>query len=189
MYSQAEQQQLKDIAKQSVLTGLESQHPIKLKLSDYPDSLQIKRATFVTLNIRHQLRGCIGSLSPRRALVEDIAHNAYAAAFSDPRFPALRQQEYDQLEYSISILSNTHPMQFESEQDLLAQIRPGIDGLVLKDNSPETGGNRQGTFLPSVWEQLTQPEEFLQHLKQKAGLPADYWSDTLQISRYTVDYF
>ncbi len=183
MYSESEQQQLKAIAKQSIMMGLEHQHPIKLNLSDYPESLQEKRATFVTLNINHQLRGCIGSLSPHRVLVDDIAENAYSAAFSDPRFPALQRQEYEQLEYHISILSDTHPMQFESEQDLLVQIRPGIDGLVLQDK------NRQGTFLPSVWEQLPQPEDFLQHLKQKAGLPIDYWSSTLQVSRYTVDYF
>lgn len=182
-YSQAEQQLLLDIAKNSILTGLEQQHPLEVTLSDYSEQLQQKRATFVTLTLHHELRGCIGSLSPHRALVDDIAHNAYAAAFSDPRFPALSQQEYEQLEYHISILSDTSPMQFDTEQALLAQIRPGIDGLVLSDK------NRQGTFLPSVWEQLPEPEEFLRHLKRKAGLPADYWSDTLQVSRYTVDYF
>lgn len=182
-YSPAEQELLLDIAKNSILTGLQQQHPLAVTLSDYSEHLQKKRATFVTLTINHELRGCIGSLSPQRALVDDIAHNAYAAAFSDPRFPALSPQEYEQLEYHISILSDTSPMQFDTEQALLAQIRPGVDGLVLSDK------NRQGTFLPSVWEQLPEPEEFLQHLKRKAGLPADYWSDTLQVSRYTVDYF
>ncbi len=183
MYSQTEQQLLQSIAKQSILTGLEQQCPLKVIVSDYPAHLLEKRATFVTLNINKQLRGCIGTLSPHRALVEDIAYNAYAAAFQDPRFPDLMQQEYDQLEYHISILSDTSPMEFDSEQALLTQIRPGIDGLVLKDK------NRQGTFLPSVWEQLPQAEEFLSHLKQKAGLPANYWSDTLQVDRYTVESF
>ncbi len=188
MYSLAEQQLLQTIAKESILTGLEQGSPLAVTVSDYAEHLQEKRATFVTLklpaaNNNDALRGCIGSLTPYRALVEDIAHNAYAAAFSDPRFPALEQQEYKQLKYHISILSDTTPMQFDSEQALLAQIRPGIDGLVLQDN------NRQGTFLPSVWEQLAEPEEFLRHLKRKAGLPADYWSPTLQVSRYTVESF
>ena len=188
MYSQAEQQLLQNIAQASILTGLTKQHPLELTLSDYSEHLLEKRATFVTLklpasNQTDDLRGCIGTLNPHRALVEDIAHNAYAAAFQDPRFPALSQQEYEQLKYHISILSDTSPMQFDSEQSLLAQIRPGIDGLVLSDKS------RQGTFLPSVWEQLPETEAFLRHLKQKAGLPADYWSNSLKVSRYTVESF
>ena len=183
MYSQAEQQMLKSIAKQSVLTGLEQQHPLEVNVSEYSEALQKEQATFVTLNIGDNLRGCIGTLSPHQALVESVAYNAYAAAFQDPRFPALSPQEYEQLKYHLSILSDTSPMQFDSEQSLLTQIRPGIDGLVLKDK------NRQGTFLPSVWEQLPEPEAFLQHLKNKAGLPSDYWSNTLQVSRYTVESF
>lgn len=188
MYSPAEQQQLREIAKQSILTGLEHQHSMEVNLADYSEHLQEKRASFVTLNLptkkgSHELRGCIGTLNPYRALAEDIAQNAYAAAFSDPRFPALNQSEYERLEYHISVLSDTKPMQFDSEHALLAQMRPGIDGLILSDQ------NRRGTFLPSVWEQLPEAEDFLQHLKQKAGLPADHWSDTLQVSRYTVDGF
>jgi len=183
MYSPAEQQTLHAIARQSIQTGLAEQHPLVITLADYSEPLQQKRATFVTLNINKQLRGCIGTLSPYRALADDIAHNAYAAAFSDPRFPALSQAEFTLLDYHLSILSDTSPMTFNSEADLLAQIRPGIDGLVLSEN------NQQGTFLPSVWEQLATAQEFLQHLKRKAGLPADYWSDSLKVSRYTVESF
>ncbi|MDX2507211.1 MAG: AmmeMemoRadiSam system protein A [Gammaproteobacteria bacterium] len=181
MYTQAEREILQSVAKESILSGLQHQHPLRVNIPDYPENLQQQRASFVTLNINHQLRGCIGSLSPNRSLVEDIAHNAYAAAFSDPRFPALGEKEYDQLEYHISILSATSPMHFDSEQDLLSQIRPGIDGLILQDQG------RRGTFLPSVWEQLPNAEEFLSHLKQKAGLAANHWSDTVQVSRYTVE--
>ncbi|MCU7939540.1 MAG: AmmeMemoRadiSam system protein A [gamma proteobacterium symbiont of Bathyaustriella thionipta] len=183
MYSQEEQQILHDIAQKSIQTGLTQQHPLAVTLNDYAEHLQQKRATFVTLNINKQLRGCIGTLKPFRALVDDISHNAYAAAFSDPRFPALRQAEFSQLDYHLSILSDTSPMAFNSEADLLTQIRPGIDGLVLSDQ------NQQGTFLPSVWEQLPTAEEFLQQLKRKAGFPADYWSDSLSIRRYTVESF
>lgn len=183
MYSQTEREILLLIAKKSISSGLEHQQPLSLNILDYPESLQERRASFVTLKVADNLRGCIGTLSPYRALVDDIAHNAYAAAFSDPRFPALSKHEYEQLEYHISILSDTSPMQFDSEQDLLAQIQPEIDGLVLEDQG------KRGTFLPSVWEQLPEAEEFLRHLKIKAGLSAQHWTDTIQVSRYTVESF
>ena len=182
-YNAEERQLLHEIARKSVHSGLQQKQPLQLTLADYPAHLQAQRASFVTLNINHNLRGCIGSLVPHRPLVEDIAQNAYAAAFSDPRFPPLSQPELKQLDYHISVLSETSDMQFTSEADLLAQIRPGIDGLILSDQ------HHQGTFLPSVWEQLPEAEVFLSHLKQKAGLPADYWSDTLQMKRYTVESF
>jgi uncharacterized protein len=183
MYSLTEQETLQSITKESILNGLERQQPLIVDICDYSEHLQQRRASFVTLNIDHNLRGCIGTLSAYRALVDDIAHNAYAAAFSDPRFPALRQREFEQLDYHLSILSDTSPITFSSEQDLLRQIRPKIDGLVLQEK------DRRSTFLPSVWEQLPQTTTFLSHLKQKAGLPTDYWSDTIQISRYTVESF
>jgi AmmeMemoRadiSam system protein A len=113
--------------------------------------------------------------------VEDVADNAYAAAFRDPRFPTLTQDEYPMLQYHISVLNPPEPMTFTSEDDLLKQIRPNIDGLVLSDKG------MRGTFLPSVWESLPTAEQFLSHLKQKAGLPADYWSDTVKVERYTVE--
>lgn len=181
MYSQTERELLNDVAKASILNGLENHLPLTVDISEYPQALQEKRASFVTLNIHHNLRGCIGTLSPYRALVEDIAHNAHAAAFSDPRFPALSEHEFPLLAYHLSVLSDTSPMAFASEPDLLAQIRPGIDGLILSDKG------QRGTFLPSVWEQLPEPEMFLQHLKLKAGLPGNYWSDSLEVSRYTVE--
>ncbi len=183
MHTKDEQQILHSIARKSVQNGLIQQQPLAVTISDYSTALQQKRATFVTLNINKTLRGCIGTLTPYRALVDDIAHNAWAAAFSDPRFPALSEAEFVRLDYHLSILSDTTAMQFSSEADLLAQIRPGIDGLVLSD------GYYKGTFLPSVWEQLPTVTEFLQQLKRKAGLAADHWSDTLQVSRYTVESF
>ncbi len=183
MLSDGDRKVLKEVACRSVLSGLEHHRPLDVDIGEYSDSLRQKRATFVTLNIDGNLRGCIGTLEAYRPLVVDIAHNAYAAAFSDPRFPPLGPAEYEQLDYHISVLSDTSPMQFDSEADLLSQIRPGIDGLVLEDNG------YRGTFLPSVWEQLPEREAFLAHLKQKAGLPASYWSDTLKVSRYTVESF
>ena len=173
---------LLQVAKKSILNGLETQQPLQVKPSDYDEELRQIRATFVTLEINKQLRGCIGTLIAQRPLVSDVAYHAYAAAFSDPRFPKLQRSEYPTLDIHISILSPPEPMTYESEEDLIQQLRPGIDGLILSD------GFHQGTFLPSVWESLREPRDFLQHLKQKAGLPSDYWSNTIKLERYTAEY-
>jgi len=127
------------------------------------------------------LRGCIGTLQAYRPLVEDVAKNAYAAAFRDPRFAALSAHEFAQLHYHISILNPTEALRVNNEAELLAQLRPGVDGLVLEDQ------HYRSTFLPAVWENLPQPKQFVQHLKEKAGLPASYWSETIRFERYTVE--
>ena len=174
---------LLDIAEASIRHGLDYGRPLSVSPGDYQDSLRAPGACFVTLNRSGQLRGCIGSLSAHRPLVEDVADNAYAAAFSDPRFPPLREEELEGLDIHISILTPAEPMRFDSEADLLRQLQPGVDGLIMEE------GFRRGTFLPSVWEQLPSPDLFLTHLKQKAGLPTNYWSDTLRVSRYTTISF
>ena len=183
MHSASDRQILLEVARESIRHGLEHGRPLHVNVAEYPETLQQPGASFVTLNIGGELRGCIGSLEAIRPLVEDVADNAYAAAFRDPRFPPLSEAEYPRLEYHISILGPSEPMQFESEEDLIRQLRPGVDGLVLSDRG------RRGTFLPSVWQSLPEPRDFLRHLKQKAGLPPDYWSDTLQVARYTVEEF
>ena len=174
---------LLQVAAESVRHGLDTGHALSVKVTDYSPALQQPGASFVTLTIQRQLRGCIGMLEATRPLVEDVAQNAYAAAFEDSRFPSLRAAEYDQLEYHISILNPAEPLEFESEADLLQQLQPGIDGLILED------GGRRATFLPSVWESLPSAADFLRHLKMKAGLPADYWSNTLRAQRYSVEEF
>lgn len=178
-----QQKQLLDLARASIQQGLRNGRPLSIKLSDYDEALNQPRATFVTLERHGQLRGCIGMLQAIRPLAEDVVENAFAAAFRDPRFPPLGDDEIQDLTVHISMLSPAEPMLFNTEADLLAQLRPGVDGLILQDH-----GHR-GTFLPSVWEQLPEPEQFLRHLKQKAGLPAHYWSDTLTVSRYTSFMF
>ncbi len=137
-------------------------------------------ATFVTLRREDALRGCIGSLEPVRALRADVAHNAANAAFADPRFMPLRRHELPHIGIEVSLLSATEPMLFGSEEDLLAQLVPGRDGLVLQY------GRRRGTFLPQVWEVLADPREFLAELKGKAGLPTDFWSAQIEVARYSV---
>lgn len=177
----AYRQLLLDVARNSIRHGLQNGRPLIVNLADYPAELTELRATFVTLEINHQLRGCIGMLEAIRPLVEDIAENAFLAAFKDRRFPLLEARELDELDIHLSILTPAEPISFNSEQDLLGQLQPGIDGLILQE------GNRRGTFLPSVWEALPEPEQFLQHLKYKAGLAPDYWSETILIYRYLTE--
>ena len=180
-YTIEDRKNLLKLAQDAIFYGLKHQQVMPIKLEDYAAHLQEIRAVFVTLEINKNLRGCIGSLEAHRPLVEDIAYNAYAAAFSDPRFSPLNEAEFPQLKIHISILNQAEPMQFTSEQDLIRQLRPGVDGLILTDNG------FRGTFLPSVWESLPKSEDFLAHLKLKAGLPQNYWSDTIKIERYTVE--
>ena len=169
------------VARQVVETAVAQGEPPEVRIADYEEGLRVVRATFITLNTERGLRGCIGTLQAVRPVVEDVAHNAYAAAFQDPRFPPVGAGEVAGLHYHISVLSEAEPMRFTSEADLVAQLRPGEDGLILAD------GYHRGTFLPSVWETLPVAADFLRQLKRKAGLPADYWSDTLRVERYTTE--
>ena len=169
------------LAAASIKYGLEARSPLPVQLDDYDEALKQNGACFVTLEIDHQLRGCIGSLEAYRPLVLDVVENAYAAAFLDPRFSPLQESEYDALHYHISILHPAQEMQVTSEQDLLQQLRPGVDGLIIED------AGRRATFLPSVWESLPEPADFLRHLKHKAGLSEHHWSDTMKVQRYVVE--
>ena len=148
-----------------------------------PDHPALNRpgATFVTLTQNDgDLRGCIGSLEAHRSLDDDVRANAVAAAFSDPRFPPLTAAELPHTRVEVSLLSAPQPMHFTSEADALRQLRPHVDGVIL------TAGRHRGTFLPQVWEQLPEPRLFMAHLKQKAGLPADWWSSDVELQRYEV---
>jgi len=176
----AERGLLLDVARESIARGLEGESP-NVNVSTYPAALREPGASFVTLKIGDELRGCIGSLEAERELVADVAHNAYAAAFRDPRFAPLTRQEFDRVSTHVALLSATEPVTFKSEIDLLQQLRPGVDGIVLQE------GSRRATFLPVVWEQLPDPVDFLQYLKRKAGLAPDYWSPQITIERYTVN--
>jgi len=147
---------------------------------DLPE-LHAPGASFVTLTERGALRGCIGSLSAYRPLIDDVRENACAAAFSDPRFPPVQAGEFDGVRVEVSLLTPATPLSFRDEADALAQLRPHIDGVILRLR------HYRATFLPQVWEQLPDPKVFLAHLKQKAGLPADYWSPDLALERYQVE--
>jgi len=172
-----------DVAWQSIRYGLATGNPLKVEPDQFEAPLSEPGASFVTLHIGEQLRGCIGSLQAHRPLICDIAENAFSAAFRDPRFPPLKDTELRSIGLDISVLSQAERMAFDSEQQLLKQIRPNVDGLILKD------GNYRGTFLPTVWKSLPDARQFLQHLKLKAGLPTDHWSDKLEVWRYTTESF
>lgn len=176
--SKDDQQTCIGIAKKSILHGLQTGSALDVVAEDYTNDLQQRQACFVTLHKRGQLRGCIGALEAYQPLINDVAEHAFAAAFNDPRFPVLQQNEFKDLDIEISALGKPEVMLFKNEGDLLRQIRPGIDGLILEY------GHYRGTFLPSVWEQLPQASDFLQHLKIKAGLGKSWWHDGAKISRY-----
>lgn len=146
-------------------------------------ALALPGATFVTLTQAGELRGCIGTLEAHRPLGEDVARNAVAAAFRDPRFPPLTVGEYATTRVEVSLLTAPVPLPVRSEADLLARLVPGVDGLVFSWH-----GHR-ATFLPQVWDALPEPAAFIGQLKRKAGLAAGFWADDVRIERYTVAKF
>ncbi|GKY89088.1 MEMO1 family protein [Sinisalibacter aestuarii] len=155
----------------------------KIDPASFHPRLRSHGAAFVTLTRAGRLRGCIGSLTAHRPLVQDVAQNAICAGHADPRFAAVTAGELAEIHLKIAVLGPPAPMAFASEEDLLAQLRPGEDGLILSDRG------RRGTFLPMVWESLPEPAAFWRQLKRKAELAEDHWSDTLEVQRYRAESF
>lgn len=181
--SDADRACLLDVARQAIAQALGRGEPASLDAQDYPVSLRVPRASFVTLHYQDQLRGCIGNLEAQRPLVEDVAHNACAAAFHDPRFTPLTAAELEGLSIHIAVLQTAQPLQFKSEPELRAQLQPGVDGVILE------AGHHRATFLPAVWESLPEPKDFLEQLKRKAGLTGNYWSNDVRAWRYRTESF
>jgi len=169
------------LASQSIRHGLSQDAPLQANIDTLPDELKHPGACFVTLKLNGDLRGCIGSIIAHRALAQDVCENAFKAAFGDPRFAKVTAADLtDDLEMSISVLSKPQPFPFESEADFIDRLTPFEDGIILSD------GNKRGLFLPQVWDQLPDPTDFTRHLKRKAGLPMDYWSNTLTALRFVT---
>jgi uncharacterized protein len=145
--------------------------------------LTVRRSSFVTLRRGEELRGCCGTLDAPRPLAEDVWRNAWAAAFSDYRFPPLTAAEWPHMNVHLSLLTTPEPLAVTSEAHLLALLRPSIDGLILESDIG------RATFLPAVWEQLPDPAQFVRHLKMKAGWPATYWSSRVRAFRYGTESF
>jgi AmmeMemoRadiSam system protein A len=146
--------------------------------------LRAEGAAFVTLTVRGQLRGCIGSLQPYQPLADDVREHAIAAALQDYRFPPVRPDELPRIRIEVSRLTLPQPLAYTDAEDLLAKLRPGIDGVILRD------GSRRATFLPQVWEQLPDKAEFLSHLCAKMGAASNLWRHKhLDVQIYQVEEF
>jgi len=146
--------------------------------------LQAKSGTFVTLNKKGALRGCIGSLKSSETIIESVKRNALNAAFHDYRFDPLTPKELDQVEIEVSVLSEPEILKYEDGADLISKLKPGEDGVIIRH------GAARATFLPQVWKQLSEPAEFLNHLCLKAGLAPDIWQTSkLEVLIYQVQYF
>lgn len=170
------------VAKNSILCEFNGSYIFdKNKLIEDYSFLKKDGASFVTLKYDDHLRGCIGSIIAYRSLLDDISSNAVSAAFKDPRFHQLNENELSHIFIEVSILSEPKILEYENFDDLLKKVEPYIDGLILKHHG------HQGTFLPQVWEQLHSPKEFLEHLSVKAGLNPSIYAEHPTIYRYRVD--
>lgn len=169
------------IARASIRHGLAHDRPLPPDLAALPAALTVERAVFVTLTLQDRLRGCIGRTRACLPLAEDVAVLAFEAAFRDPRFPPVALGEFDDLAIDLSLLSLPQAIAFGSEADLLAQLVPGKDGLIIQT------GQRHAVFLPSVWASLPDPAEFLRRLKLKAGLAPSFPATELEASRFHTE--
>ena len=179
-YDMKQRQRLLSVARESILNGLHQGHPLHPDETEFDDLLRERCACFVTLNINDDLRGCIGTTEAVSPLVLSVADNAYRAAFQDPRFKPLTETEFEQLKISISVLSKPGSIPFNTEAELLRQLRPRVDGLIIES------GPLRATFLPEVWESLPTAREFLAHLKRKAGM--DQAAAPQRAWRYTAEH-
>ncbi len=171
------------LARASIEHGLVRSEPLPVDCSGLPDVLTQLRATFTTLRRDGRLRGCCGTLDATHPLATDVTRSAFQAAFRDPRFDPVIDDELAAIRLEVSVLSSIEPVAAGSEAELLDQLTPGVDGLVIIE------GAKRATFLPTVWESLPEPRRFLAQLRVKFGLAEDYWSERLQFRRYrTTSY-
>lgn len=172
------QRLLLQLAADSIRRGLDGSPPTSPEIDDLPPALHQPAAAFVTLKIDGDLRGCVGSLEARQPLATAVAGAAHSAAFQDPRFGPLEEREYPHLTIEVSVLGEAEPVAAESEDAAIAQLRPGVDGVILE------AGKQCATFLPAVWEQLPDPGQFLLQLRRKAGLGNAEWQNHWRLLRY-----
>ena len=178
----ASKQQIIQVARQAILSRLHRDDMFNLDPGDYAAALTRNGAAFITLTLDNELRGCVGSLVAHRALIIDVASNAQAAAFDDHRFTPLTLEEFQEVELHASILSTPETLNVSTRQELIDMIRPGQDGLILEEQG------KRATYLPSVWSQLPDPEQFVSELRKKAGLAANEWDQCI-VQRYTTEEF
>jgi uncharacterized protein len=174
---------LLDIADTAIREGLHGLLQTKPDLDALPAVLRSPSGAFVTLHVGGELNGCIGSVAGREPLAFETARHARSAAFADPRLPALRPADYAGLHIEVSVLTPLTPIEAATRAELVGRLRPGVDGVLL------VAAGRQAVFLPKVWEQLRDPEDFLDHLLRKAGLPPTWWPPDTTALRFTTDSF
>ncbi len=178
--TEGDKKTLLNIARLSIQHGLDHQYPSNISPKDYSSALQQTAASFVTLQLNGELRGCIGTLLAHQALINDVYEHAHGAAFTDPRFSMLSMEEFLNVHIEISILSRMQEIIFNNEEDLLKQLKPGVDGLTIENTL------HHATFLPQVWKSLPEPINFLHQLKLKAGLNGNHNLLDIKAFRYSV---
>ena len=172
------------VARQSMTLAVREKKSLRLDLNAYSPLLQQNGASFVTLTVEGDLRGCIGALEAYQPLILDVCEHAVAAALEDYRFMPVTAGELDLIQIEISRLTPPQPLNYLGAEDLIAQLNPGRDGVILKD------GMRRATFLPQVWEKLPDPAQFLGNLCEKMGAPFHLWQHKpLQVFIYQVEEF
>ena len=179
-----EQQTLLRLARDAMERGVNGEKLSPLDESSLPPHLREQGSSFITLTTRGELRGCIGALEPYQSLAEDVREHAVAAALKDPRFPAVRKDELNGIRIEVSRLTRPVPLEYKDANELLSKIRPHVDGVILRD------GYRRVTFLPQVWEKISDPAEFLSNLCYKMGVNENLWrSRHLEVFTYQVEEF
>lgn len=179
-----EQKLLLETARNAIWKELNKEEKLPLVMDEYSPILQEKGACFITLKKKGVLRGCVGSIEVVQPLIQDVRDRAVAAAFQDYRFPPLTLPEFDEIRIEISRLTQPCKLNYEDAEDLINKLRPRIDGVILRYQT------RRATFLPQVWEQLPNPELFLNRLCIKMGLDQSAWKSVkLQVETYQVEKF
>jgi AmmeMemoRadiSam system protein A len=184
--SAEEQSFLLGLARETLRAKLAGEAEPSVDAASLNPRLATEASCFVTLNKRSSLRGCmLDSFVPHEAVYRNVMRNVLLAATNDPRFPPVTSEELEEIAIEISVLGRSYPIQFEDSAELLATLRPGIDGVILTTNFGSS------TYLPQVWEQLPDPAQFLTELCRKHGAPADCWqtTDLLRVELYQVRHF
>jgi uncharacterized protein len=183
MLENADRTELLEIARRSIVSGFSRQSPSPPPERSWAPELLEPRATFTTLRLEGELRGCCGTVQPQRPLAHDVWHNAWVSANADPRFWPVTPAEMDSLEISISVLTPLEPITARSEAELIESIEPGVDGVLLRC------GAARAVFLPAVWSWLPDPREFVAQLKSKAGWLPAFWSPDMAAFRFRTETF
>jgi len=182
--TQEEQQTLLRMAREAMEHAVRGEKPPSMRSEILTQNLREKGASFVTLTIGGQLRGCIGALEAYQPLADDVCEHAVAAALEDPRFPSVREDELSRIQLEVSRLTRPVSLEYKDADDLLSKLRPHVDGVILRD------GFHRATFLPQVWEKISDPSEFLENLCYKMGVSHDQWRRKhLDVLVYQVEEF